>query len=414
MKKQSDTGRCLSRRGDVALAILISSLHAFVVSLVYKIAPEPYMDEIFHVNQTRTYCEGNLAWNPKITTPPALYLISMPFCGFERYANSVILFFATLAFCRYRRMFCRDCVHLTVLVSLCLPVLLHSSLLFYTDLLSISAVVAGFTFKNSFVSSIFFTLSVFTRQTNILWAGLYAANRLFYGIEKERPISSAIKGLLPLTPFIGMAAGFVGFVYWNGGIVLGDASAHQPQLHLAQLFYLGLFMALHAWPQALVDAGRIIRHDVLSLSTALLVPLSAVSINYFAFDHPYLLADNRHISSIIWRRLLGPVQLRQLLVPFYVASFLFLRRSTSHSSPIERFLFVLCCAASVVPAHLLEFRYFIIPFVLWRLTLTTKYSWLIVAELISNLAIFSAVFYLFLEKPFEWSNEPGVQQRYMW
>ena len=65
--------------------------------------------------------------------------------------------------------------------------------------------------------------------------------------------------------------------------------------------------------EALVDAGRIIRHDVLSLSTALLVPLSAVSINYFAFDHPYLLADNRHISSIIWRRLLGPVQVNSTL-----------------------------------------------------------------------------------------------------
>ncbi|KAI6201920.1 Dolichyl-P-Glc:Glc(2)Man(9)GlcNAc(2)-PP-dolichol alpha-1,2-glucosyltransferase [Aphelenchoides besseyi] len=45
-------------------------LHTFLVNLFYKRVPDPYMDEIFHVNQTREYCNGNFTyWNQMITTP---------------------------------------------------------------------------------------------------------------------------------------------------------------------------------------------------------------------------------------------------------------------------------------------------------------------------------------------------------
>ena len=150
MKKQSDTGRCLSRRGTNSFAKEEKWLWKFEAILLwrfcfhrctpsscrsctkscqsptwtrYSMSTRPgrslknwlpikigimnYQKSTWKDWISRTYCEGSLSWNPKITTPPALYLISMPFCGFERYANSVILFFATLAFCRYRRMFCR-------------------------------------------------------------------------------------------------------------------------------------------------------------------------------------------------------------------------------------------------------------------------------------------------------------------
>lgn len=39
---------------------------------------EPYMDEIFHVPQAAAYCRGEWnKWDPKLTTPPGLYLISV-------------------------------------------------------------------------------------------------------------------------------------------------------------------------------------------------------------------------------------------------------------------------------------------------------------------------------------------------
>ncbi|KAL9057010.1 MAG: hypothetical protein Q9162_002558 [Coniocarpon cinnabarinum] len=40
------------------------------------VVPEPYLDEIFHIPQAQRYCENDLQWDPKITTPPGLYILS--------------------------------------------------------------------------------------------------------------------------------------------------------------------------------------------------------------------------------------------------------------------------------------------------------------------------------------------------
>ncbi|KHJ80659.1 hypothetical protein OESDEN_19663 [Oesophagostomum dentatum] len=97
--------------------------HALLVHLVYRYVPEPYMDEIFHVRQTRNYCNGNWTWDPMITTPPALYFLGMPFCGFERYTNSLLLVLTFAGFCRFRRLFTADSVHTSALVAILLPLL---------------------------------------------------------------------------------------------------------------------------------------------------------------------------------------------------------------------------------------------------------------------------------------------------
>ncbi|KAI9293119.1 hypothetical protein K502DRAFT_338170 [Neoconidiobolus thromboides FSU 785] len=40
----------------------------------------PYMDEIFHIPQVQKYCNGNYTnYDPKLTTPPGLYLLTLPF-----------------------------------------------------------------------------------------------------------------------------------------------------------------------------------------------------------------------------------------------------------------------------------------------------------------------------------------------
>jgi alpha-1,2-glucosyltransferase len=47
------------------------------VSLVNKTVPEPYLDEVFHVPQAQAYWSHNWTqWDPKLTTPPGLYLCS--------------------------------------------------------------------------------------------------------------------------------------------------------------------------------------------------------------------------------------------------------------------------------------------------------------------------------------------------
>ncbi|OXB61776.1 hypothetical protein ASZ78_007420 [Callipepla squamata] len=56
-------------------SFLLSSL---LFAAVNRRLRDPYMDEVFHVPQAQAYCQGHwLQWNPMITTPPGLYLLSV-------------------------------------------------------------------------------------------------------------------------------------------------------------------------------------------------------------------------------------------------------------------------------------------------------------------------------------------------
>ena len=53
-------------------------LHAAILYAVNRRVPGPYMDELFHVKQTQTYCAGDwsmASYDPAITTPPGLYAV---------------------------------------------------------------------------------------------------------------------------------------------------------------------------------------------------------------------------------------------------------------------------------------------------------------------------------------------------
>ena len=55
----------------------------FIVTFIYitsKVVPYQFIDEKFHINQTITYLNGNWRqWDPKITTPPGLYVLGWIF-----------------------------------------------------------------------------------------------------------------------------------------------------------------------------------------------------------------------------------------------------------------------------------------------------------------------------------------------
>lgn len=69
---QSDRSR--SARWLVPFCLVLIPLW---VSLVNKAVPEPYLDEVFHVPQAQAYWAHKWTqWDPKLTTPPGLYLCS--------------------------------------------------------------------------------------------------------------------------------------------------------------------------------------------------------------------------------------------------------------------------------------------------------------------------------------------------
>lgn len=176
--------------------------------LVNRITPDPYLDEVFHVRQALTYWHGQwTTWDPKITTPPVLYLYSWllnsigwlfardlePDAKVLRLGNvlllTCILPWDVLQLLKYirktgsRRHYNAWDIH-TAFNTCLFPVIFFFSGLYYTDLISIHLVLQSY--ANSFQkpnqqkswSSLVLLclnglLSLGTRQTNVFWVAVF-------------------------------------------------------------------------------------------------------------------------------------------------------------------------------------------------------------------------------------------------
>ncbi|KAL8217875.1 hypothetical protein R6Q57_021248 [Mikania cordata] len=124
--------------------------------------------------------------------------------------------------------------------------------------------------------------------------------------------------LVSFSPFVALLLAFAAFVVWNGSIVLGAKEAHTVSPHFAQLF----------------------------------------------IAHPYLLADNRHYPFYLWRKIINAHwSTRYLLVPLYVYSWAsILNILAKVQEKVWVLAYFIASAAVLVPAPLIEFRYYTIPF----------------------------------------------------
>uniref|UniRef100_A0A183CMJ7 Dol-P-Glc:Glc(2)Man(9)GlcNAc(2)-PP-Dol alpha-1,2-glucosyltransferase n=1 Tax=Globodera pallida TaxID=36090 RepID=A0A183CMJ7_GLOPA len=389
--------------------------------------PDAYMDEEFHVAQARQYCAGNFDhWNPKITTPPLLYLLVplLRLCGRERFVNSVLVPFCFVGLCRLRRSLGqRKCkndvmdVHLPVLAVLCVPVLLDTSLLFYTDLLSLTLLAHALATdgqRHPFKMFLAFALALFVRQTNIVWVCfpclpvVWTALRALLVQQREQQQQSlygTVNFLIcRLWPNALLCFGFLIFLYLNGGaVVLGDRSAHRPVFHVPQLLYFCAFAAASALPQFVLYCFWVLRNGfgtkhwgaAISFWRFAAIVIVAgfalvAAVHCCTLAHPYLLADNRHFTFYIWKRVFQRHWLvKYSLVPAYVACAAFLWHSMDTNS-VTKVAFAIATSVCLIPAHLLEFRYFIVPYAVWRLNVgggAAQPRWVLFTELATHFVV---------------------------
>ncbi|RDW58189.1 hypothetical protein BP6252_13600 [Coleophoma cylindrospora] len=294
--------------------------------------------------------------------------------------------------------------------------------------------------------------------------------------------------LTRLWPYIALLVSFASFVIWNGGVVLGDKSNHVATIHLPQLLYLSAFTAFFSFPLLLPSALDLLPRFITAqlpnfvqppstpspksiikralnlsiLTLCLLVTLATIRTN--TIIHPFTLADNRHYVFYVFRyTILRHPLFRYLLAPVYLLSgWLAFRtlagfpapasspsagktsqaskalnthtaapqRNTAPSGPTTSFLliFTLATALSLITAPLVEPRYFIVPWVLWRVQLPSlpvrekgsaeggapSRDYRLYLETVWFLAINAVTGYIFLYKGFTWVQEEGKVQRFMW
>ncbi|KAI5359751.1 putative alpha-2-glucosyltransferase Alg10 [Septoria linicola] len=217
--------------------------------------------------------------------------------------------------------------------------------------------------------------------------------------------------------------------------------------------------------------------------------LALATIHFNTIVHPFMLADNRHYVFYVFKRLLRPRWLRYLAAPVYVMTAWAcigsrgeapysnmgltkednkrrsLTRSGSANDTTRDLLkhnavsdaakrssnipdgkstamvsFVLInlftTALTLCSAPLVEPRYCIIPFIMWRMHLPLysvnetrekqiaedkswsavlkAYDYRVVVETVWFLVVNAVTGWIFLNWTFEWPSEPGVKQRFMW
>ncbi|KAH6568365.1 hypothetical protein BASA60_008668 [Batrachochytrium salamandrivorans] len=484
------------------LAIVVfSSLLGALTAIISRQVPDPYMDEIFHIPQAQQYCLGIFdQWDSKLTTPPGLYLISANLhwisealmsnsmakgctvvqlrtlnAGFGL-ATLVVIYNIIPLLHPSRKHLATENALEAFIISL-FPISFFFHLMYYTDSGSTFFVLFAYYLSLQdmyFISALAGAVSIWFRQTNVVWIAFIAMTVCIRYFQKKYPKTTKDCLAIDLEGFV---LSFIAFVIHNGGIVLGDKSNHMAGVHIPQLYYffafstffgcfpinvLGAVMVpskrnsqIHTErltpPPFLISIEQCIFSVPSLLGFWLVLPVAMYeTIRHFTIEHPFILADNRHYTFYLWKNVFRRyASARYALIPGYMFCIWAITRQLSKKrSVLWVVAYVGSVAATLIPSPLLEFRYFVIPYMLLRLHLSMECGsasgdsdgdkrrsshrggW--IAHLLLECVLFVAVnvfvFYMFLERPFLWPapTEPpsplngagnvlsGEKMRFMW
>ncbi|VEU19290.1 DEKNAAC100820 [Brettanomyces naardenensis] len=435
----------------------------------------PFIDEIFHLRQTQAYCDGDWGyWDPKITTPPGLYYLGAAYniltdgsCDLSSLRSLNFIGGLVLALIAFYLRIKVDNAGFTSLSIFMNPLVAIYYSLFYTDVWSAVFAVASYAiaattpFKSDYltasISAALGLISVTFRQTNIVWTA-FAMIALLDAISKrdEHPytktvsdqiksiVSVSLKNWLLLIPYLADAILFANFILYNGSITLGDKGNHQVTFHLMQLLYCSTFIAIFTVPLwfSLDLFKNYFKDNLLStrglLFNAVWIPVLAVVVQNFTIIHPFLLADNRHYTFYLVRRFIirDEMSKYELLPVYHFACYViwdFIKQSaedseSSSNSSLAMFFALICSTAlTIIPSPLFEPRYFILPFIFFRLLIKpsskpiVNISWLrennwatrLVLEAVWEWLWTQAIYIIFLTYSFMWETEE-YPQRIIW
>ena len=217
--------------------------------------------------------------------------------------------------------------------------------------------------------------------------------------------------------YIVLVLGFIAFVVINGSIVVGAKDDHQAATHFPQILYFAAFTLFFSF-SSLISPALIFSFVSFCFRNKLKVlicfTIFTLFVHFFTYEHIYLLSDNRHYTFYIWSKIYKRHHLvKYILCPVYIYALWAILNALGDKDIIWKVLFVVCICVNLIPQQLFEFRYFIMPYLIFRLNISPKGDLLLIAEGLLYLLLNICTIYLFLAKPFQWPNN-GDWQRFMW
>lgn len=453
--------------------------------LTTEIVPYQFIDEIFHVDQTVRYISGRWTeWNPKITTPPGLYILGwfnykiMHF--FTSWSTLTILRMVNLLggvvvwpWIVLRPLFLFNAIGFWPITLMSFPLMAAYYYLYYTDVWSTILIVESLTLAltlpfgetaSIWLSALCGLVSCTFRQTNIIWnifvMVLVVERRAlihkdFNNVNFNNYLKFTIHAIenfhTLILPYALNMVAFALFLLFNRSITLGDKDNHVAGLHGVQFFYCLTFMAVFSapiWVSRLFLKSYLTRNLGKPLRFIFELLGIILVIRYFTVIHPFLLADNRHFTFYLLKKIITRnFCFKYLLMPavYHFATFTYIevvRPRVMHFHPILPIeiksavdlpiqlthiswtVLILCTFMTVVPSPLFEPRYYILPFIFWRLFVSaspeayiskevpTRFSCTkrLTFELIWFIIINAFTLFIFIKYPFVWTTEQYLQR----
>lgn len=180
--KERRTSILRQRNSILKLLLIINIPNLILIYLFNHFVPNTYMDEEFHYRQFTYYYHNQFSmWDPKLTTPPGLYLFQRllavllpPDLSVMRAVNALlfsnVFIIYTMKILDYNEPFPNN---LSRALNIALtPTIFFFNFLDYTDSASICLVTMMFyyTLSNSeFRLGLVSLLAIFVRQNNVIW-----------------------------------------------------------------------------------------------------------------------------------------------------------------------------------------------------------------------------------------------------
>jgi len=322
-------------------------------------------------------------------------------------------------------------------------VLYFCNFLFYTDSGSLFFVLLSYYLSivhAHWSSALAGIMSVVFRQTNIVWIGFVALSSILRKYDAfELAGHSKKEGSFPLFGFINfllrnlisilithvpyiLVAGCFGIFLWkNGGnITVGDHENHAVSVNPVQPLYFLLFTLCAFFPSIALSGAdpisflsKLRRPSFFFIMAVIAIFITAI-VHNSTFVHPFILADNRHYTFYIWKNIV-----RRFHWSKYAAVPVYCYALWAFKTELERkrlimwgiFMFMALCAV-LLPASLIEFRYYIIPCILLGLHFTVPSRTALTLELLCNIAVNAVTLYVFMWRPF--IAPDGSVGRFMW
>jgi len=356
--------------------------------LVFYFSPGYLADEAFHTLQIKRIYRADHRFVPELTTIPG-YHYAMSYMS---KVTSVIIDYGRHPKTKFLRIF-QTMTSLLLpliiygivrelkqkreipLVALLIPIVFPFLFLVYTDLLSMTLFLGAFLFhikKRYDLAGLFMLLDIVVRQDNVIWL-FFLITLLFYETyQKYRKINKQfirhffVNGIAYcLVLFL-----FVGFYIFNGGVAIGDKSAHPSmRFHASNVWLFFAMFSVMFLPLIVLTAKKI----WLSFRKKWFLYVWFIIGGYFLFiqtysvDHPYNASISKFIHNNIAHHILHSTWLG---IVTYGLVLLAIGYLFTQSFINKKYILVVIFGILSLALHwMIEFRYFFIPMVLLLLVL---------------------------------------------